>query len=109
MDGKIKLKDRYVYNANWQSLEKTYSSLAEKSIDSIQIENKLIILSTEKDLKDIRTMFPATVLEKIIDYPQNVCITAPYFNKNIRSLFEKISKTYSYEITSKYELHTWCI
>lgn len=22
MDGKIKLKDRYVYNANWQSLEK---------------------------------------------------------------------------------------
>ena len=43
---------------------KTYSSLAEKSIDSIQIENKLIILSTEKDLKDIRTMFPTTVLEK---------------------------------------------
>ena len=73
------------------SARKTYSSLAEKSIDSIQIENKLIILSTEKDLKDIRTMFPATVLENN-RLSANVCITAPYFNKNIRSLFEKYQK-----------------
>ena len=90
------------------SARKTYSSLAEKSIDSIQIENKLIILSTEKDLKDIRTMFPATVLEKIIDYPQT-SVLPPRTLIKISDRYLKNIKTYSYEITSEYELHSWCI
>ncbi|WP_242302336.1 AAA family ATPase [Bacillus cereus group sp. BfR-BA-01423] len=101
MDGKIKLKDRYVYNGNWQALEKTYSSLAEKSIDSIQIENKLIILSTEKDLKDIRTMFPATVLEKIIDYPQTSVLPP----RTLIKISDRYLKKYQKRIHTKLQVN----
>ncbi|MDK7492216.1 AAA family ATPase [Bacillus paranthracis] len=101
MDGKIKLKDRYVYNGNWQALEKTYSSLAEKSIDSIQIENKLIILSTEKDLKDIRTMFPATVLEKIIDYPQTSVLPP----RTLTKISDRYLKKYQKRIHTKLQVN----
>ncbi|WP_144613354.1 AAA family ATPase [Bacillus cereus] len=101
MDGKIKLKDRYIYNANWQTLEKTYSSLAEKSIDSIQIENKLIILSTEKDLKDIRTMFPATVLEKIVDYPQTSVLPP----RTLIKISDRYLKKYQKRIHTKLQVN----
>ncbi len=101
MDGKIKLKDRYVYNGNWQALEKTYSSLAEKSIDSIQIENKLIILSTEKDLKDICTMFPATVLEKIIDYPQTSVLPP----RTLIKISDRYLKKYQKRIHTKLQVN----
>lgn len=101
MDGKIKLKDRYIYNANWQTLEKTYSSLAEKSIDSIQIENKLIILSTKKDLKDIRTMFPATVLEKIIDYPQTSVLSP----RTLTKISDRYLKKYQKRIHTKLQVN----
>lgn len=101
MDGKIKLKDRYIYNANWQTLEKTYSSLAEKSIDSIRIENKLIILSTEKDLKDIRTMFPATVLEKIIDYPQTSVLPP----RTLTKISDRYLKKYQKRIHTKLQVN----
>jgi len=101
MNGKIKLKDRYVYNGNWQALEKTYSSLAEKSIDSIQIENKLIILSTEKDLKDIRTMFPATVLEKIVDYPQTSVLPP----RTLTKISDRYLKKYQKRIHTKLQVN----
>ncbi|EJQ42345.1 hypothetical protein IEE_04177 [Bacillus cereus BAG5X1-1] len=104
MNGKIKLKDRYVYNANLQALQKTYSSLAEKSIDSIQIENKLIILSTEKDLKDIRTMFPATVLEKIIDYPQTSVLPLHTLTK----ISDRYLKKYQKRIHTKLQVNMNC-
>ncbi|WP_242246110.1 AAA family ATPase [Bacillus cereus group sp. BfR-BA-01523] len=104
MNGKIKLKDRYVYNGNWQALQKTYSNLAEKSIDSIQIENKLIILSTEKDLKDIRTMFPATVLEKIIDYPQTSVLPLHTLTK----ISDRYLKKYQKRIHTKLQVNMNC-
>ena len=80
---------------------KTYSSLAEKSIDSIQIENKLIILSTEKDLKDIRTMFPATVLEKIIDYPQTSVLPP----RTLTKISDRYLKKYQKRIHTKLQVN----
>ena len=82
------------------SARKTYSSLAEKSIDSIQIENKLIILSTEKDLKDIRTMFPATVLENN-RLSANVCITA----RTLIKISDRYLKKYQKRIHTKLQVN----
>ncbi|MBD8070714.1 AAA family ATPase [Bacillus sp. PS06] len=99
--GKLKLKDRYVFNANWQMLEKTYSSLAQNAIDTLEMDDKLIILSSDKDFRDVRTIFPSTALEKIKDIAQTSVISPEILEK----IAEKYIKKYQKRISDKLQLN----
>ena len=98
INGRIRLKDRYIYNDRWKMLEKTNSSLAEESISELEGNNKLIILVSNKEFKDIRPLFPATALEKLRDNLQaefltkeiRVKIAQRYLNKYIKRISDKL-------------------